>query len=75
MDWIKDAREAQGLTLVELSKRTGIDVGSLSRYENGRRDPSFRRALLVARVLGVSLDLLPCDEPASAGAVGTEVAA
>lgn len=62
MRWMRTARDAQGLTLDQLAEATGIDRATLNRYELGRQAPSFDRGLLVARVLGVSLDSIARGE-------------
>jgi hypothetical protein len=53
---LKKSRQAAGLTLAEVSKRTGIDQASLSRLENGRQpnptvDTLWRYANAVGRRL------------------------
>jgi transcriptional regulator with XRE-family HTH domain/Zn-dependent peptidase ImmA (M78 family) len=53
---IRAIREQNNLTLKELAKRTGLDVGQLSRIESnkvGARESTFRR---IAAGLGVSAD-------------------
>jgi transcriptional regulator with XRE-family HTH domain len=62
MRWMRTARDAQGLTLDQLAEATGIDRATLNRYELGRQAPSFERGMLVARVLGVSLDSIARGE-------------
>ena len=37
---IKRIRKDKGITIQELSERTGISISSLSMYENGKRVPS-----------------------------------
>ena len=37
-----DARKSSGLTQKQLSERTGITQGDISRLENGTRNPSIR---------------------------------
>ena len=37
-----DARNAEGLTQKELSKRSGIAQGDISKLENGNANPSIR---------------------------------
>lgn len=56
IDQIKEAREAAGLTLAEVSRRCGIDQPALSRLENGRNknptlDTLWRYAAAVGRRL------------------------
>src|SRR6266852_4085977 len=53
---LKKARQAAGLTLAAVSKRTGIDPATLSRLENGRQpnptiDTLWRYASAVGRRL------------------------
>jgi len=53
---LKQAREAAGLTLAEVSKRCGIDQPALSRLENGHNknptlDTLWRYAAAVGRRL------------------------
>ncbi len=53
------ARQMKGLTLRELEKETGISNGLLSQMETGHvREPSFTNVVIVARALGVKLDIL-----------------
>lgn len=46
------------MTLAELSTLTGIAVSALSRLESGVRRPHLEQLLVLARVLGVTLDEL-----------------
>jgi transcriptional regulator with XRE-family HTH domain len=53
---LKQARESSGLTLAQVSKRTGMDQATLSRLENGRQpnptiDTLWRYAHAVGRRL------------------------
>ena len=51
--WLKRERERQGMTLAELSDRTGIDQAALSRLENGRNaNPTLDTLNRVASALG-----------------------
>ena len=50
------SRDASGLTLRELEKRTGIHNALLSQMETGHiREPSFANVVRIARALGLSL--------------------
>jgi XRE family transcriptional regulator, fatty acid utilization regulator len=49
-----------GLTQVELSNRSGLDMAEISRLENGRRDPKLSTIARVAGGLGVSVEELVC---------------
>jgi transcriptional regulator with XRE-family HTH domain len=50
---LKEAREAAGLTLAELSARTGMAVESLSRLETGAQtNPTWKTLGMYAAALG-----------------------
>lgn len=58
---LKQARIAAGMTLADVAERTGIDVGALSRLENGRNanpttDTLGRCAAAVGMTLALSLE-------------------
>lgn len=64
---LRRLRFAAGLTLTELSGRSGVDLGSLSRYENGKRNPSPRSLARLAEAIGCEpIDLMPDVEKAVA---------
>lgn len=52
---ILDARRKLNITQTELSKRTGIDQGDISKLENGTRNPSLK--LLKRLADGLDMDL------------------
>lgn len=53
MALLKQERERQGLTLAELSGRTGIDQAALSRLETGsNRNPTLDTLYRIAAALG-----------------------
>jgi DNA-binding XRE family transcriptional regulator len=55
---LKQTREETGLTLAEVSKRTGIDQATLSRLENGRQpNPTVDTLWRYANALGRRLVL------------------
>ena len=59
---LKKMRQAAGLTLAVVSKRTGIDQATLSRLENGRQpNPTIDTLWRYARVIGRSLVLTHAD--------------
>jgi transcriptional regulator with XRE-family HTH domain len=53
---LRALRQARGLTLSRLGAVTGISVSTLSRLESGRREPTLRHLLPLARAYRVSLD-------------------
>ena len=52
---IIDARKNAGLTQKELSERTGIAQGDISKLENGNANPSIRTLQRLAAALGMTL--------------------
>ena len=52
---VRAARLARGLTLAQVSVRSGVSVGHLSRLENAERLPTVRVLMQLAQALGVSL--------------------
>lgn len=48
-----DARKASGLTQKELSERTGIAQGDISKLENGNANPSIRTLQRLASAMGM----------------------
>lgn len=55
---IKHSREEQGTKQQVLASEAKIDSASLSRYENGRQEPSLETFVKIAQVLNVSTDYL-----------------
>lgn len=54
---IIDARRQSGLTQKELSERTGIAQGDISKLERGNANPSIRTLQRLARGMGMILKL------------------
>ena len=52
-------REHQGMTLRELSQKTGIATGYISEIERGRKPGSASALARIARALGTSIESLP----------------
>lgn len=52
---IIDARRSSGLTQKELSERTGIAQGDISKLENGNGNPSIRTLQRLASAMGMTL--------------------
>ncbi len=55
---LKRLRQAAGMSQPQLALAAGVPVGTLREWEQGRRLPSLRGFIAVARGLGVSLDEL-----------------
>lgn len=53
---VRAAREAAGLTQVELSRRLGVTRQTLIAIEQGRYSPTLELAFQIARELGLALD-------------------
>jgi len=69
---IRRQRLLQGLTLEQLSDRSGVDVGTISALENRGRSRS-KYGLAIARGLGVSFESLSEDiSPPGAESAETE---
>ncbi len=54
---IIDARRQNGITQKELSERTGIAQGDISKLENGSANPSIKTLERVAAALGKRLKI------------------
>ena len=54
---IIDARQSAGLTQKELSERTGIAQGDISKLEKGNANPSIRTLQRLAAGMGMRLKL------------------
>ena len=52
-----DARNAEGLTQKELSERSGIAQGDISKLENGNANPSIRTLRRLAAAMGKTLKI------------------
>lgn len=53
---LRSLRTDFGLTLGELSKRSGLPTSTLSRLETGSRTPSLEQLLALAKIYGLALD-------------------
>lgn len=52
-----DARRLKGITQKELSDRTGIAQGDISKIENGNANPSIRTLQRLAAAMDMSLKI------------------
>jgi transcriptional regulator with XRE-family HTH domain len=60
---LKAAREAKGLSLAELTERTGMDRSALSKLETGQRaNPSIEKLVSYAEALGKRLVISLADQ-------------
>ena len=53
---LKALRERAGLTQAALASKTGLSLGIVRDYEQGRKEPALRSAFKLADALGVSVD-------------------
>jgi transcriptional regulator with XRE-family HTH domain len=61
---VRAFREAQGLTLKDVSQRCGIDVATLSKLENGKQaNPTLFTMLLYVGAVGKRLHFAVRDRP------------
>ena len=58
---LKILRENQGMTQVQIYKKTGINNKTLSGYENNVSQPDLATLKLLSQVYGVSVDYLLSD--------------
>jgi hypothetical protein len=64
---LKQERERRALTLAEVSERSGLDTGMLSRLENGKiLNPTITTLWRYAEAIGSRVSLVVEDEPAHA---------
>lgn len=62
LDQLKAAREEQGLSLSDLTERTGMDRSALSKLETGQRpNPTFDTLVRYAEAVGKQLVLTLAD--------------
>jgi transcriptional regulator with XRE-family HTH domain len=58
---LKELRTARGLSQEGLARLAGMGVNAVRDYEHGRKEPSFRYALKLAKALGVDSRELEFD--------------
>ena len=59
LEQIKYCRKEKGMTLKELSEKTGLSVGYLSHLENGERNnPSLDTLIKICNALNMDISLL-----------------
>jgi transcriptional regulator with XRE-family HTH domain len=55
---IQTFRNVNGLTLEQLSEKTGIDPKTLNKYEKGITEPNATKLIALARVFNIDLSTL-----------------
>ena len=63
MNAIKQFREARGLKQTELAEKIDISTVTLSRYENGEREPRASELVKMAQLFGCTVDDLLSENP------------
>lgn len=64
---LKKAREEKGLTVPELSAKTGIPKGTIWGWEAGRRSPDPSELLYLSEILGCSIHRIVTGEDYKTG--------
>lgn len=64
---IRSLRKLKGLTLMQLSQRTGLSHGYLSQIERGISQPSVASLVEIAQALGVTMQWLFSDPKEASG--------
>lgn len=65
---IRNMRKRRLLTLEQLAIKSGVSRVSITRYENGKREPKVGDALKIARALGCTVEELIEDDGGLAAA-------
>lgn len=60
---MRKARIKAGLTIMELARKAGITHSTVIASESGRRNPSLSTVIMLADVLGLSIDEYVGHEP------------
>jgi len=59
---LRELRESKDLTQTELSKRSGVNQDSISRYESSQRQPTVDHMYRMSKVLGKPMEYFMLDE-------------
>ena len=57
------ARESAGLTVAESARRLGVTASAICQWESGETFPDGRRLPEIAKVYGVTVDVLLKEDP------------
>lgn len=56
---IRNAREASGLTQLEIANKAGVHPNTIAKIERGIQEPSYPTLKKLAKVLDIDLNKLP----------------
>ncbi len=59
---IRKVRQAQGMTVEQLAKKSGFSKGFISQVENFRQSPSLKALIRISEALGIPMSLLFAGE-------------
>lgn len=57
-DRLRKARDARGMSQLDLANKTGLQPAAISHFETGQRSPSFDNLRKLADALSLSVDYL-----------------
>ncbi|MFL5340225.1 MAG: helix-turn-helix domain-containing protein [Gemmataceae bacterium] len=57
-DKLKALRQTAGLTQTDLAAKSGVSLGVIHDYEQGKKEPTLRSAVRLAAALGLSIEVL-----------------
>jgi transcriptional regulator with XRE-family HTH domain len=61
---LREVRHEKRLSQADLSGRSGVAVSTIRQFEYGRREPTYRTLVKLARGLGVSLSAFDAGQTA-----------
>lgn len=71
---LKAARKSAGMTQEQAADASGIPVGTIRRWEQGRHEPDIESIIRLAKVYGVTTDTLLGTQFADTSIEGVHVA-
>lgn len=57
-DILRELREEKGLTQTELAKEMNFSRSTITKWENGRKEPGLQNIRIIAKYFNVSADYL-----------------
>jgi transcriptional regulator with XRE-family HTH domain len=68
---LKSVREKARMSQSDLHRASGLSLGAIHDYEQGKREPSLRNGFRLATALGVDVNIFAdCEEPRTKKAPG-----